>query len=144
VDEPVSHVRHAARNTLLAGCGERISLLERYQRSRHITQTPCGVLEKMTLSQICLQIVSIQSMARTGVKLPVGAVRFLAEKMGFADLGDVLQLQPQNNSSSSPRYKSKSNLNSDARINNSASINAVIHSANMSNSSTSQSCKSSC
>jgi hypothetical protein len=31
----------------------------------------------------------LSGMARTGVKLPVGAVRFLAEKMEFAGLGDV-------------------------------------------------------
>jgi hypothetical protein len=34
----------------------------------------------------------LSGIGRTGVKLPVGAVRFLAEKMGFADIGDVLQL----------------------------------------------------
>jgi hypothetical protein len=34
----------------------------------------------------------MSGMSRTGVKLPVGAVRFMAEKMGFADLGAVLQL----------------------------------------------------
>ena len=34
----------------------------------------------------------LYGMARTEVNSPVGAVRFRAEKMGFADLGDVLQL----------------------------------------------------
>jgi hypothetical protein len=34
----------------------------------------------------------LSGMARTGVKPPGDAVRFLAEKMAFADLGAVLQI----------------------------------------------------